>query len=393
MRSDIRDMDFDEYLALIRDFTQRRLQPIETEVDETGIIPDDVVEEMRQLGLFAITLPREYGGLGLTMVQQVLLTFEFTQTLAVFRSRFSTTIGLASQMLLDHGTEEQRRQYLPAMAAGTCTGSAAVTEPEAGSDAGSVTTTAVRDGDDYVINGAKRFITNASIADVMLVLARTDPDTPGGRGTSMFVVPADTPGVQATAAPLDKMLVWRGSPTCEVTFTDVRVPASTLLGGVEGKGLTSALRGFNHARTHVAATGIGQSIRMLEESLAYATKRHQFGQPLADFQLVEAMLADMQTELWAGRALVLEAARLFDLGGPIPRTEISATKYYCSEVACRVSDHAMQILGGSGLIGSHIIPRLFRDVRALKVGEGSSQVLQVQIARELKRAYAARQTS
>ncbi|AII05756.1 acyl-CoA dehydrogenase family protein [Rhodococcus opacus] len=382
MHDKIRELDFDTYLSTIRNFTRTQLVPIECEVDDSGIIPDEIVGEMRALGLFGITLPRKYGGLEWTMAEQVRLTFEFTQTLGVFRSRFSTTIGLASQMLLDHGTEEQKDAYLPAMANGECIGCAAVTEPGAGSDAGAVETTAERRGGGYVINGRKRFITNASIADVMLVLARTDSAIPGAKGTSMFVVPADTPGIEVVAAPLDQMLSWRGSPTCEITFTDVRVPASALLGGAEGEGLEAALRGFNHARTHIAATAVGQSIRLLDESLLHATTRRQFGRPLANFQLIAGMLADIQTDVWAGRAMILDAAGQFD-AGPIPLTEIAAAKYFCSEMSGRVADRAVQILGGTGIVGNGIVTRLFRDVRVLRVGEGASQVLQQQIARRI----------
>lgn len=382
---EIRTLPFDDYLSKIRQFTREDLRPIESQVDDSGDIPVEIVERMQRLGLFGITLPEAYGGLNWSMEQQVRLTFEFTQTLAVFRSRFSTTIGLASQMLLDHGTDSQRNQYLPEMAKGNIIGAAAVTEPEAGSDAGSVKTTARRDGDHYVLNGQKKFISNAAIAGVILVLARTNLDSSGHRGTSMFIVPRDTPGLSVRAAPVNEMFGWRGSPTCEIDFENCRIPADNLIGGSEGNGLRVAFRGFNHARMHFAAMGVGQSERLLEESLSHAQARHQFGHPIGDFQLIEGLIADMHTDIAAGRSLALDVARAFD-NGVIPATEIATAKYHCSEMACRVASRAMQILGGDSIVGGHIISRIFRDTRVGPVAEGASQVLQGQIARALKGA-------
>ncbi|AWH93068.1 acyl-CoA dehydrogenase family protein [Dietzia lutea] len=375
-------MGFDEYLDVIRRFSQEELRPREGEVEREDRIPEDLVERMRELGLFAISIPRQYGGLGWSMTEQVRLTMEFTQAAAAYRSRFSSTIGLCSQALLDHGTDEQRSRWLPAMASGQCTAAFALTEPEAGSDAGSARTTATRDGDEYVINGHKRYITNAPIADLFLVYARTGGD--GSAGMSGFLVPAGTPGLRVD--PQKPMMGQRGSLSTEVHFEDCRVPAGALIGGVEGNGLRSALRGINSARTHVAATCVGQAMRLVEEATTYALGRHQFGQPIADFQSVENLLADSQAETLAGRALVLHCAQQFDVG-PIPVPEISAAKYFCSEMACRVADRAVQVLGGAGYFSEHAISRFYRDVRLFRLFEGTSQIQQQQIARHLKSAH------
>lgn len=378
------DLSFDQYLSRVREFTQERLRPDEDRMEAEDSVSEEISQEMRELGLFGISIPREYGGLGWGMTEQSLLTIEFTQASASYRARFSSTIGLCSQALLDHGTEEQRREWLPRMASGQCTGAFALTEPEAGSDAGSLTTTASLDDDEYLINGHKRYITNAPIADLFMVFARTGG--PGSQGLSCFLVPAGTPGIEVQ--PQKPMMGQRGSLSTEVIFRDCRVPAANLLGGVEGGGLSSALRGINSARTHVAATCVGQAIRLIEEATVYALGREQFGQPIADFQSVENLLADSQAELLAGRALVLECARTFD-SGTIPVAEISAAKYFCSEMATRVADRCVQVLGGAGFFSENAISRFYRDVRLFRLFEGTSQIQQQQIAKHLKRAHAA----
>ena len=383
MQQAISEMSFTDYRDLIRDFTQKELRADEDRMESEDSMDPAIVDRMRDLGLFGISIPREYGGLGWSMTEQVLLTIEFTQAAAAYRSRFSSTIGLCSQAVLDHGTEEQRRTWLPAMASGECTGAFALTEPEAGSDAASARTTAVRVGDEYVINGHKRYITNAPIADLFVAFARTGGD--GGEGLSGFLIPAGTPGI--TVLPQEPMMGQRGSLSTEVLFQDCRVPADFLLGGVEGNGLRSALRGINSARTHVAATCVGQATRLVEEATTYALGREQFGQAIADFQSVENLLADSQAELLAGRALVLDCARRFD-EGPIPVADIASAKYFCSEMVCRVADRAVQVLGGAGFFTKHPISRFYRDVRLFRLFEGTSQIQQQQIARHLKKAFA-----
>ena len=370
------EQSFDDYLAMIDRFTREELIPAERETDRNNLIPEPLVDRMRTLGLFGITLPVEYGGLGWSMEEQVRLTMSFTQGSAVFRSRFSTTIGLCSQTILDYGTDAQKSDLLPKMASGALTASFALTEESAGSDASNLSTRAVRDGDDYVITGSKRYITNAPIADFYLVMART------GDQMSVFLVPRDTPGLTATE-PYD-MMGQRGSHVGGLSFEAMRVPASSLLGGHEGNGLKMSLRGINHARTHVAATAVGQAIRLIDEALAYARTREQFGQSIDSFQAVQILLSDSYAEMCAARALVLDVARQFDTG-PIPHVEIAAAKLFSTEMVCRVADRAVQVLGGQGYMTDQPVARLYRDVRLFRLFEGTSQINQINIAKALSR--------
>ncbi len=389
----IKKLSFEQYLDTIRAFTDSELIPGEKEMVTAGAVPERLVDRMIELGLFGITLPSEWGGLGWSMEQQVLLTFEFTRASCVYRSRFSTTIGLSSQIILDHGTDLQRELYLSKMANGRCVTSFALTEEHAGSDAGSVRTTAIKDGNDYVLNGSKRYITNGAWADLLIVFARTNPEIQGGRGTSAILVDAKWPGVSATLPTI--MNGHEAGPVAELSFTDVRVPAANLIGTHEGTGLRLALRGINHARTHVAATAVGQATRILHEATRHARTREQFGQPLADFGAVESLLGQSYAELEAGRALVLDCARAFDAAtGPgndtaappaIPAARIAAAKLFCTEMASRVADRALQILGGEGIVGDHPVPRMWRDVRTLRIYEGASQVHERNLARHLKK--------
>ena len=379
----IRTLDFESYREVIRDFTDAELVPCENEMVAAGAVPADLVRRMAELGLFGITLPTEVGGLGWTVEQQVLLTFEFTRSSAVYRSRFSTSIGLASQILLEYGTDAQREKYLPAMAAGECVMAFALTEEQAGSDASAVRTTATRAGDGYVLDGDKRYITNAAWADVLMVFARTEDGE-----VSSFLVDRDTPGVE-TRLP-DVMNGHAEGPVAEVGLRGVRVHADRLIGGVAGKGMVHAMRGINQARTHVAATAVGQATRMLTEATRFAGEREQFGQPLAEFGAVQAMLGRSYAELEAGRAMVLDCVREFDMGAP-PRHRIAAAKLYCTEMASVVADRAVQVLGGVGIVGDHPVPRMWRDVRALRIYEGASQIHERNLARALPSLLPTRQ--
>tara|TARA_R110002096_G_scaffold43174_12_gene116400 strand:+ start:19 stop:1185 length:1167 start_codon:yes stop_codon:yes gene_type:complete len=379
--------DFETYLAAIERFTDDELIPNEPRLEAEDCVPEELVERMRTLGLFGISIPEEYGGLACSQEEQVRLTIAFTRASAVYRSRFSTTIGLTSQAILDFATEQQKRQWLPRMASGAVTGAFALTEPEAGTDAGGLTTSAVRDGDHYVLNGMKRYITNAPEADLFLVMARTDPASKGSQGVSAFLVEAGTPGIEPLPAP--PLLGVRGSHSTEIRIENCRVPAANLVGGVEGRGLGAALRGINSARTHVAATCVGQAIRLIAEAVAHARKRRQFGQAIGEFQLVQGMLAEMQADMLAAKALVLDVARAFDRavenGTPLPFPEIAAAKYFGSEMVCRVADRAVQILGGAGYIEDNAVTRMYRDVRLFRLFEGTSQIQQQQIAKAMLR--------
>ncbi len=382
MRASVQFRNFEDYLTAVRELSQDVLRPNEHRLTREGGIPEDLTEALKEIGLFGISIPEEYGGLGCSMEEQIRLTFEFCQASCVYRSRFSTTIGLTSQAILDFGTSSQKEFYLPKMATGECTGSFALTEPEAGSDAASLKTQAERDGDIWVINGEKRYITNAPQADVFLTMARTNPSDKSANGISAFLVDASLPGVSVGEPP--RMLGNEGSHVCYVWFENVRVSEGALVGGKEGAGLKAALRGINHARLHVAATCVGQAIRLIEEMTNYAARRIQFDRPVGDFGQIQALLADSQAEMAAARALCIDCAKAFDLGGPIPHVDIASAKLFASEMVSRIADRAVQILGGMGYMEDMSpIPRLYRDVRLFRIFEGTSQVQQANIARAM----------
>ncbi|GAB4561856.1 MAG: acyl-CoA dehydrogenase family protein [Rhizobacter sp.] len=361
-------------------FVRERLVPAEHEVSETDEIPPAIVQEMRELGLFGLTIPEAFGGLELTMEEEVLAMFEMGQTSPAFRSVFGTTVGIGSQGILMDGTPEQKARYLPLMATGELMASFALTEPDSGSDSASLRTTAIRDGDHYVVNGTKRFITNAPQAGIFTLMARTDPAKKGASGISAFIVDAKSPGI--TLGKRDKKMGQKGAHTCDVIFDNCRVPAANLIGGVEGKGFYTAMKVLDKGRIHIAAICVGVAKRILGDALQYAMERKQFGQPIAEFQLVQAMLADSKTELYAAECMVLDAARKRDQGLP-HSTEASCCKLFASEMVGRVADRGVQILGGSGYIAEHSMERFYRDVRLFRLYEGTSQIQQVVIARNM----------
>ena len=363
-------------------FVREQLVPREAEVAETDRIPDDVLAQMRELGLFGLSIPEDYGGLGLTMEEEVLVAFELGRTSPAFRSMIGTNNGIGSQGIVIDGTDEQRRNWLPKLATGEWIGSFCLTEPEAGSDAAALKTTAVRDGDHYVLNGTKRYITNAPHAKLFTVMARTDPAKRGAGAISAFAVERDTPGLSLGA--IDKKMGQKGAHTCDVIFEDCRVPASNLIGGREGVGFKTAMKVLDKGRLHIASVATGAAERMLADALAYATDRRQFGQPIVEFQLIQAMLADSQTEIYAARSMLLDAARKRDAGQDVTM-EASCAKLFATEMCGRVADRAVQIFGGAGYISEYGIERFYRDVRLFRLYEGTSQIQQLIIARELKR--------
>ena len=367
---------FDALIDTVRRFVAERLRPLEEQVAETDEVPDDIVAEMRAMGLFGLSIPEEYGGLGLTMSEEVRVALEFGRTTPAFRSAFGTNVGIGSQGLVMAGSEQQKSEWLPRIASGEIITSFALTEPGAGSDSASVQTRAVADGDSYRLSGTKRFITNADKASLFTVMARTGG--PGGRGVSAFLVPADLPGV-SIGKPEQKM-GQQGAHVCDVNFDEVPVPVANRL-GEEGEGFRIAMRVLDRGRLHIAAVCVGVCERLIADSVAYATERKQFGQPLADFQLIQAMIADSKTEAMAAKALVFEAARLKDEGKPIT-LEAAAAKYFASEAVGRVADRAVQIHGGAGYIADYGIERFYRDVRLFRIYEGTSQIQQLVIARE-----------
>jgi acyl-CoA dehydrogenase len=367
-----------QLLDTIRRFVSERLRPIEAQVAEDDKLPDDIVAEMKALGLFGLTIPEEYGGLDLSSEDECLAIIEMGRVSPAFRSAFGTNVGIGSQGLVMFGTDAQKARYLPGIATGEIVTSFCLTEPEAGSDSGSVQTRAVRDGDHYVINGTKRYITNAAKAGLYTVMARTDPEKKGGSGVSAILVERNTPGI--TVGKSEKKMGQQGAHIHDVIFEDVRVPVENRLAG-EGEGFKVAMQVLDRGRLHVAALCIGMAERLIADSVAYAQERRQFGQPIASFQLIQGMIADSKTEAMAARALLLDSARKRDGGEPVI-LEAAASKYYCSEMVGRVADRAVQIFGGAGYVADHGIERCYRDVRIFRIYEGTSQVQQVIIARE-----------
>lgn len=378
----IRDPEsFGIYLADLQRFCKERLQPREMDVARLNEVPADLVQEMAAQGLFGYSIPETYGGAGMTTEELVLAAMELSQCSVAFRARVGTNTGIGSEALVIDGSEEQKRRYLPELASGRMTACFALTEPEAGSDAAALRTTALRQGDGYVLNGTKCFITNAPIAGLFTVMARTDPSQPGASGVSAFLVERGTPGL-TTGAPYTKM-GQAGSPVSEVHFDQCFVPESQRIGG-EGQGFKIAMKVLNKQRIHLAALCIGPAIRLLDEIVAHTAQRRQFGQPVGTFQLVQAMVADCQTEIHAARALVLETARKRDLGIDVTM-EASICKYFASEMCGRVADRCVQMLGGYGFIADNAIERFYRDVRLFRLYEGTSQIHQLNIARRTYR--------
>lgn len=363
-------------------FVRERLVPAEAEVAENDRIPQDIVDEMRALGLFGLCIPQEYEGLGLSMEEEVLVAFELGKTSPAFRSLIGTNNGIGSQGLIIDGTEAQKQHYLPRMAAGDLIGSFALTEPGAGSDAASLRTRAVREGDHYVLNGTKRFITNAPQAGIFTVMARTSTEIRGAGGISAFIVEAGTPGV--SLGKIDQKMGQKGAHTCDVIFENCRIPAANLIGGVEGVGFKTAMKVLDKGRLHIAAICVGAAERMLADALDYALERQQFGQPLAEFQLIQAMLADSQADIYAARCMVIDAARKRDLKQDVSM-EASCCKMFASEMCGRVADRAVQIFGGAGYVSEYGIERFYRDVRLFRIYEGTTQIQQLVIARNLIR--------
>jgi acyl-CoA dehydrogenase len=379
----IRDTDtLNQLLDSVNRFVREKLVPAEELVAETDEIPEALARGMKELGLFGLTVPEEFGGFGATMEEEVMVMFAMGQTSPCFRSLFGTTVGIGSQGIVFDGTEAQKKKYLPRLATGELIASFALTEPEAGSDAASLKTTAVRDGDHYIVNGTKRFITNAPHAGIFTLMARTNKEDKGAGGVSAFIVEAGTPGI--TIGKKDRKMGQRGAHTADVIFENCRVPATQLIGGREGYGFKTAMKVLEKGRIHIAAICVGVAERMQRDAVKYAVERKQFGQPIAEFQLVQAMLADSQAEIYAARSMVIDAARKRDEGLNVS-TEASCCKLFASEMCGRVADRAVQVFGGAGYIADYGIERFYRDVRLFRLYEGTSQIQQIVIARNLIR--------
>ena len=380
----IRDNEtLEALLDSVRRFVRERLVPAENEVSETDEIPETIVQEMRDLGLFGMTIPEKFGGLELTMEEECRVLFELCQTAPAFRSIIGTTVGIGSQGILMDGTPEQQAQWLPKLATGEVIASFALTEPEAGSDAASLRTSARREGDFYIVNGTKRYITNAPHAGMFTLMARTNPEDKGAGGVSSFIVDAKSPGI--SFGKYDKKMGQRGAHTCDVIFDNVKVPAANLIGLKEGQGFKTAMKVLEKGRIHIAAVAVGVAQRVLRDALNYALERQQFGQPIAEFQLVQAMLSDSQAELYAAECMTIDAARRRDDGKNVA-TEASCSKMFATEMVGRVADRAVQILGGAGYMAEYGIERFYRDVRLFRLYEGTTQIQQLIIARNMVRA-------
>ena len=364
-------------------FVRTKLVPAEPTVAETDEIPATLINDMHELGLFGLAIPEEFGGLGLTMEEEVMVAFELAWTSPAFRSLIGTNNGIGSQGIIIDGTAAQKEKYLPRLASGELIASFALTEPDSGSDAASLRTSAVRDGEFYLLNGTKRYITNAPEAGVFTVMARTNPEIKGAAGISAFLVEAGTPGL--TLGKRDIKMGQKGAHTCDVIFENCRVPVDNLIGGKEGVGFKTAMKVLDKGRLHIAAVCVGVAERMLSDALAYAMERKQFGKPIADFQLIQAMLADSKAEIYAARSMVMDAARRRDDGEDIS-TEASCCKLFASEMCGRVADRAVQIHGGAGYISDYAAERFYRDVRLFRIYEGTSQIQQLLIARNMIRA-------
>ncbi len=372
---------FDALIDTVRRFVAERLRPLEAEVEAADAIPDAIIAEMKDMGLFGLSIAEEYGGLELDMVEECRVALELGRTTPAFRSTFGTNVGIGSQGLVMAGTPEQKAEWLPRIATGEVVTSFALTEPDVGSDSGAVKTRAVRDGDVYRLTGTKRYITNADKATLFTVMARTGEES-GAKGVSAFLVPKDLPGVSIGEP--EKKMGQKGAKVSDVYFDNVPVPAANRL-GAEGEGFKIAMRVLDRGRLHISAVCVGVAERLIADCVAYAGERNQFGKAISQHQLIQGMLADSKTEALAARALVMETAARKDRGEDIV-LESAAAKYYASEMVGRVADRAVQIFGGAGYIADYGIERLYRDVRLFRIYEGTSQIQQVIIAREtLKR--------
>jgi acyl-CoA dehydrogenase len=381
--AEVSDEDFREILAQTRQFVRSVVVPREQEILDTDRVPDDLRDEAKKMGLFGYAIPQEWGGLGLNLRQDVELAMELGYTSLALRSMFGTNNGIAGQVLVGFGTDEQKSRWLESIASGDVVASFALTEPGAGSNPAGLRTKAVRDGDDWVISGQKRFITNAPVADLFVVFARTRPADEKGPGIAVFLVPADAAGVEVGAK--DAKMGQEGAWTADVNFADVRVGPDALVGGSEDHGYRAAMTSLARGRVHIAALAVGAAQRALDESVSYAATATQGGTPIGNFQLVQGMLADQQTGVMAGRALVREAARLW-VADEDRRIAPSAAKVFCTEMAGNVADLAVQIHGGTGYMRGVAVERIYRDVRLLRLYEGTSEIQRLIIGSNLVKA-------
>jgi acyl-CoA dehydrogenase len=375
---------FDQFIDQLRRYVRERLIPAEREIIEKDAIPDDIVAEMREMGLFGITIPEEYGGTGMSIAQYTRTIRELAYAMPCFRSIISITIGMFASAMKNGATEEQRREWLPRMAAGTIA-AFGLTEPGSGSDSAGMQTMAVRSGNGWVLNGTKRYITNAPQAEVALIMARTSKEPlPKNAHVSAFIVPMNTPGVSVGTS--DKKMGQAASHIADIIMEDVQLPADALLGEEEGKGFITAMRSLDNGRLSVAAASAGYARRALDAALRYAGERKAFGEPIANFQLIQQMLAESEIEIYASTTMLEDSARRADRGENVLR-QAAATKVFASEACGRIVDRVVQIFGGAGYLAEYEAERFFRDARVYRIYEGTTQILQLQIAKHMLREF------
>ncbi|MCX4397627.1 acyl-CoA dehydrogenase family protein [Streptomyces sp. NBC_00053] len=363
---------------LAKDFVAREIAPHVVAWDRAENVDRSIVKKLGSVGFLGLTVPEEYGGSGGDHLTYCLVTEELGRGDSSVRGIVSVSLGLVAKTIAARGDEEQKRHWLPRLTAGEAIGCFGLTEPGTGSDAGNLTTRAVRDGDDYVINGSKMFITNGTWADVVLLFARTN-DTPGHRGISAFLVPTDTPGLGRRT--IHGKLGLRGQATAEVVLEDVRVPASALM-GPEGKGFSIAMSALAKGRMSVAAGCVGIAQAALDAAVGYAAEREQFGKSIASYQLVQELISDIAVDVDAARLLTWRVADLVDRGEDFA-TAASKAKLFASEAAVRAANNALQVFGGYGYIDEYPVGKLLRDARVMTLYEGTSQIQKLIIGRAL----------
>jgi acyl-CoA dehydrogenase len=367
----------------VRRFVKQDLEPISQQVEEEDRIPDEIVHTMRELGLFGLSIPEEYGGLDIGTLGECLVYEQLSKVNACFRTRIGTNNGIGSQGLVIDGTEEQKQFYLPKLASGEWIGCFALTEPEAGSDAANIQTTAELDGEEWVLNGRKHFITNGDIANTATVFAVTDKTKRARGGISAFILEKTDPGF--FVGTIERKMGMRGSHTCELIFDNCRIPKDRIIGGeaMIGNGFKTAMKTLDKGRLTMGASAVGSAQRLLELSVEYAAQRVQFGKPIAQFQSIQNMLAEMATNIYAGRQMLYHAAWLRDKRGTAVVKEASMVKLFCTQMANRVADMAVQIHGGMGYMKDFPVERFYRDLRLTRIYEGTDEIQKMVIAREL----------
>jgi acyl-CoA dehydrogenase len=369
-----------QFLETTRKFVDEQLIPNEKVVAELDEMPEDIINGMKEMGFFGLSIPENYGGLGLSVEEEVRVMLEISRAAPAFRSYFATNVGIGAQGIVIDGTEEQKEKYLPKLASGELIGSFALTEPDVGSDASSLKTTAIKDGDFYILNGTKRFITNAPHAGIFTVMARTDPSNKKAGGVSAFAVEAGIQGLSLGKP--EKKMGQQGAHVCDVIFEDCMVPASAIIGGKEGLGFKTAMKVLDKGRISIAAACTGLAERILDDMTRYALERKQFGAEIGTFQLIQAMIADSKAECYAARSMILDAAKRKDLGQNIA-TEASCCKMFASEMVGRIADRCVQVHGGNGYIREYAAEQLFRDARLYRIYEGTTQIQQLIIAKNV----------